>query len=159
SERPRAITFDTAQVATGEYGLLLQADTGPYMGALQAASKLVLPARAVSRTLLMPGDTFEVTVLFDAGASGGLTLTETLPAGFTVVRQSAQPNAATYQNGLWTWRESGRGAYRPGQMVRVTYTVQVGADVPAGTYSLTGTVAQGGASRLVAGPQSVQVVR
>jgi hypothetical protein len=158
AERPRAIAFDTATVATGDYSLLLQSDTGPYMGQLQAAAKLMLPARAVSRTLLMPGDTFDVTVVFDAGSAGDLTLTETLPAGFAIVRQSSNPNS-DFRGATWTWHASGRGAYRPGQTIRVTYTVQVGRDVPAGTYSLTGAVAQGGGSRLVAGPQAVQVVR
>ena len=159
NERPRQIAFETAQVLTGDYGLLLQSDTGPYMGMLQATARLMLPARALSRNLVMPGDTFDVTVVFDAGKTGDITLTESLPPGFSITRQSSQPNSASYSNGTWTWRASGKGAYRPGQEVRVTYTVTVDASVAAGTYALTGTVAQAGAGRLVAGPQSVQVVR
>ncbi len=158
AERPRAITFNTATVATGDYSLLLQSETGPYMGRLQANAGLLLPARAVSRTLLRPGDTFEVTVVFDAGQDGELTLAETLPAGFTITKQSTVPNS-THANGTWTWVPSGKGAYRPGQTMKVTYTVQVGTDVAGGTYPLSGSVLQGGAGRLVAGPQAVQVVR
>jgi len=158
AEQPKAVSMPVEQVKSGEYGLHLLADTGPYMGTLQAASSLMLPARSLSRALVMPGDSFEVTVLFDAGASGDLTLTESLPAGFRVVRQTSQPQSA-FGGSTWTWRPSGKGAYRPGQAVRVAYTIQVDTGVAAGVYGLAGSVAQGGAGRLVAGPQSVQVVR
>jgi subtilisin family serine protease len=157
AERPRQITFDTAQVMTGEYRLALQSDTGPYMGMLQANATLLLPARSFSRTLLMPGDTFEVTVVLDAGQAGALTLTESLPAGWSITKQSALPSG-TFSGSTWTWSTSGKGAYRPGQTVRVTYTVRVGPNAAAGTYALTGAVGQNGGSRLVAGPQSVTVV-
>ncbi|HWI65687.1 MAG TPA: S8 family serine peptidase [Symbiobacteriaceae bacterium] len=159
AERPRPVSFETARVLPGDYSLLLQSDTGPYMGRLQAEAKLMLPARSASRTLVMPGDTFDVTVVFDAGSGGDLTLSESLPAGFRITRQSAQPNAAAFSGSTWTWRPSGKGAYRAGQAIRVTYTVQVDASVAAGIYSLTGVVNQNGAARAVAGPQSIQVVR
>jgi subtilisin family serine protease len=158
AEQPRAISFEPARVLPGEYGLRLQSDTGPYGGVLQAAAKLMLPARSLSRTVLMPNDTFDVTVVFDAGTSGQMSLAETLPPGFTVTRQSSTPNA-TFAGGTWTWQASGKGAYKPGQTVRVTYTVKVGASVAAGTYSLAGAVTQGGAARAVAGPGAVSVVR
>lgn len=158
AERPRSINMAAEQVLTGDYGLLLQADTGPYMGQLQAQAKLMLPARSLSRTMVMPGDTFDVTVVFDAGQSGQMSLSESLPAGFTITKQSSQPVAA-FSGSTWTWQPSGKNSYRAGQTIRVTYTVRVGPDVAAGTYNLTGTVGQSGASRMVAGPQSIQVVR
>lgn len=158
AERPKQIAFDTAQVLTGEYRLALQSDTGPYMGTLQANASLLLPARALSRTLLMPGDTFDVTVVFDAGQTGDLTLTESLPAGWSITKQSSLPNGSFSAN-TWTWRPSGKNSYRPGQTMRVTYTVKVDPNAAAGTYALMGTVGQGGSGRLVAGPQSVTVVR
>lgn len=158
AEQPKAISFEMARVLPGEYGLRLQSDTGPYSGELQASSKLMLPARSLSRTVLMPNDTFDVTVVFDVGSAGEMTLAESLPPGFTITKQSSAPNA-TYQAGTWTWRESGKGAYKPGQTVRVTYTVKVGAEVAAGVYNLAGTVTQGGAARVIAGPGAVSVVR
>jgi subtilisin family serine protease len=158
AEQPKAISFEMARVLPGEYGLRLQSDTGPYGGVLQATAKLMLPARSLSRTLVMPNDTFDVTLVFDAGAAGQMTLAETLPAGFTITKQSSAPNA-TFAGGTWTWRDSGKGAYKPGQTVRVTYTVRVGASVAAGTYGLSGVVTQGGAGRVVAGPAAVTVVR
>lgn len=154
TERPKDFTLDAATVLVGSYGLAMQADTGPYMGMLQDAATLVLPARSLSRTLVMAGDTFQVTVEFDAGQSGEIALTESLPAGFSITKQSAKPNAR-FSGSTWTWRSG----YRPGDTVRVTYTVRVGNDVAPGTYSLTGTVTQGGVGRLVAGPQQIQVVR
>lgn len=158
AERPRLITMETAQVRTGQYGLALEADTGPYMGLLRKTATLQLPARALSRTLLMPGDSFDVTVEFDAGSAGEMTLAEQLPPGFQIIKQSSLP-VAQYRDAIWTWQPTGRNAYRSGQTVRVTYTVRIGADAAAGTYALTGAVLQGSSSRLVAGPQSVQVVR
>ena len=158
AERPKPISMAAEQVLTGEYGLLLQADTGPYMGQLDAQAKLMLPARSLSRSMVMPGDTFDVTVVFDAGHSGPMSLTESLPAGFTVMKQSSQPGGA-FGGATWTWQASGKNGYRAGQTVRVTYTVRVGPDAAAGSYALTGRVEQSGASRLVAGPQMIQVVR
>lgn len=158
AERPVQITFDMAQVMSGEYRLALRSDTGPYMGTLQAGASLMLPARSLSRTLLMPGDTFDVTVVFDAGQAGEMVLTESLPAGWSIIKQSALPNAV-FSGGTWTWRTSGKNAYRPGQTVRVTYTVRVDANAAAGTFTLAGAVGQSGTSRAVAGPQTVTVLR